>query len=87
LDAVNDERCIALGRAASKKRQGTKSREVWRRPGSDRYGDLIFAPTVMVAMPAQGDLDWCAQERLEGCNGYLGGPVDHINGRSACRSA
>jgi hypothetical protein len=25
---------------ASKKRQGTKSREVWHRVGSERYGDL-----------------------------------------------
>src|SRR5262249_13623005 len=30
LDAGNDETALALGRPASKKRQGTKSREVWR---------------------------------------------------------
>ena len=44
----HDERRLALRRAASKKRQGTKSREVWLRPGGERYGDLIFAPAMMV---------------------------------------
>jgi hypothetical protein len=77
-------RCLALRRAASKKRQGTKSREVWRRLCRERYGDLIFAPAVMVgAMPAPGDLDRCAQGSLEARNGYLGGRVDLINGQSA----
>jgi hypothetical protein len=53
----HDERHLALGRPASKKRQGTKSREVWRRLCRERYGDLIFAPAVMVgAMPAPGEL-------------------------------
>jgi hypothetical protein len=57
----HDEGFLALGRAASKKRQGTKSREVWRRLCRGRYGDLIFAPAVMVgAMPASGDLHECA---------------------------
>jgi hypothetical protein len=47
--------CPALRRPASKKRQGTKSREVWRRLCRERYGDLIFAPAVMVgATPAPG---------------------------------
>jgi hypothetical protein len=48
LDAGNDETCVALRRPASKKRQGTKSREVWRRLGSERYGDLIFALAMKV---------------------------------------
>jgi hypothetical protein len=48
----------ALRRPASKKRQGTKSREVWRWVGSQRYGDLIFAPIMTVgAKLALGDLD------------------------------
>ena len=77
-------RCLALGRPASKKRQGTKSREVWRRLGGDRYGDLIFAPPVMVgAMRAAVDLEGCSQGSLEACNGYLGRRVDRIDGRSA----
>jgi len=78
------ERRRALRRPASKKRQGTKSREVWRRLCSERYGDLIFAPAVIVgAMPAPGDLDGCARGSLEGCNGHLGRGVDRIDGRSA----
>jgi hypothetical protein len=79
----HDERHLTLGRPASKKRQGTKSREVWRRQCRGRYGDLIFAPAVMVgAMPTPGDLHECAQS-LEGCNRYLGRRVDRIDGRSA----
>jgi hypothetical protein len=35
-------RCLALGPSASKKRQGTKSREVWRRQCRGRY-DLLGA--------------------------------------------
>src|SRR6267378_7854700 len=34
----------ALWRPASKKRQGTKSREAGHRRGSGRYGDLMAAP-------------------------------------------
>jgi hypothetical protein len=61
LDAGNDETLLALRRPASKKRQGTKSREVGRRLSSERYGDFILTPAVMVgAMLAQGDLDGCA---------------------------
>jgi hypothetical protein len=54
LDAGNDERLLALLRLASKKRQGTKSREVWRRLSRERYGDLIFAPAEVGAMPGWG---------------------------------
>ena len=79
----HEEASLALWRPASKKRQGTKSREVWRRLCRERYGDLIFAPAVMVgATPAPGDLHECAQS-LEGCNRYLGRRVDRIDGRSA----
>ena len=49
---------LFLRRPASKKRQGTKSREVWGRVGSQRYGDLIFAPVMTFgAKLAPGDLD------------------------------
>ena len=77
----HDERLLTLRQPASKKRQGTKSREVWRRLCRERYGDLIFAPAVMVgAMPAPGDLHGCAQGSLEARNGYLGRRVDRIDG-------
>ena len=47
-----------LGEPASKKRRGTKSRGVWGRVGGQRYGDLIFAPIMMVgAKLARGGLD------------------------------
>ena len=79
----HDERRLALRRPASKKRQGTKSLEVWHRLGSERYGDLIFAPAMMVGTKlAPGNLDGC-EGGLEACNGHLGGRVDRINGRSA----
>jgi hypothetical protein len=77
-------RYLALGRSASKKRQGTKSREVWRRLCRERYGDLIFAPVVMVgAMPSPSDMHGYAQGNLEACSWYLGRRVDRIDGRLA----
>jgi len=80
----DDERRLALRRPASKKRQGTKSREVWRRLGSERYGDLTFAPAMMVgAKLAPGDLDGCGGGTWKRAMGSLGGRVDRINGRSA----
>jgi hypothetical protein len=39
LDAGNSETLRTLSGPASKKRQGTKSREVGHRLGSERYGD------------------------------------------------
>src|SRR5271166_4768854 len=42
------ERRLALRRPASKKRQGTKSREVGWRLGSERYGDLMLAASSLV---------------------------------------
>ena len=80
----HDETPLTLRRPASKKRQGTKSREVWRRLCRERYGDLIFAPAMMVgAMPAPGDLHGCGQGSLEACSGYVGRRVDRVIGRSA----
>ena len=79
----HDERRLALRRAASKKRQGAKSREVWLRLGGEGYGDLIFAPAMMVdAKLAPGDLDGCGGAAWKR-NGHLGGRVERINGRSA----
>ncbi len=58
LDAGNDETLLALRRPASKKRRGTKSREVGHRLSRERYGDLILTPAVMVGtMLAQCDRD------------------------------
>jgi hypothetical protein len=41
-------------RSASEKRQGTKSREVWRRLCSASYGDFTPAPTSMVDVTLAG---------------------------------
>jgi hypothetical protein len=48
LDAGNNEALGTLSCEASKKRQGTKSREVGHRLGSEHYGNLMSAPTLMV---------------------------------------
>ena len=58
LDAGGAKPLGTLGEPASKKRRGTKSRGVWGRVGSQRYGDLIFAPIMTVgAKLAPGGLD------------------------------
>ena len=54
LDAGNNEALGTLSCQASKKRQGTKSREVGPRLGSERYGDLMSAPTLMVGATLPG---------------------------------
>ena len=60
----HDERRLALRRPASKKRQGTKSREVGQRLGSERYGDLRLAPSSLVgATLGRRDLHACTQGR------------------------
>jgi hypothetical protein len=57
LDAGNTETLRRLNWPASKKRQGTKSREVGYRPSSGRYEDLMPAPLSMVsATRARGDV-------------------------------
>ena len=57
LDAGNDETLHTLNWPASKKRQGTKSREVGHRPSSGRYADLMSAPLLMVsATRVRGDV-------------------------------
>ena len=49
----------ALGKPASKERQGAKSREAGPRLGVERDGDLIVAPVMTVgAQLARGGLDW-----------------------------
>jgi hypothetical protein len=72
----HDERHLALRRPASKKRQGTKSREGWRWLGSERYGDLILALAMMVgAKLRSSDLGLCVR--------HVGGGVGRINERWA----
>ena len=58
LDAGGTKPLGTLGEPASQKRRGTKSRGVWGRVGSQRYGDLISAPIMTVgAKLAPGGLD------------------------------
>ena len=54
LDAGNNETLGALSEHASKKRQGTKSREVGPRLGSERYGDLMSTPRLMAGATLPG---------------------------------
>jgi hypothetical protein len=64
LGRRHDETLHALMRSASEKRQGTKSREVWRRLGSESYGDFTPAPTAMVDVTLAGcELRRCRQAR------------------------
>src|SRR5208282_1847214 len=58
------ERRLLLRRPASKKREGTKSREVGERLGSERYGDFRLARSSLVgATLGRRDLDACTQGR------------------------
>src|SRR5260221_7785607 len=69
----HDEPFHALWRPASKKRQGTKSREVahWRCNG--RYGDLMAAPSSRVDVTSTGcGRRICTQARLEAWNRHFG---------------
>jgi hypothetical protein len=59
----------------------------WVRLGSERYGDLMLAPTWMVEVTLAGcDLDVCRQARSGACNVHLGVRLERIDGRSAHRS-
>ena len=55
LDAGDDETIGTLSWPASKKRQGTKSREVGHRLSSGRYEDCMSAPLSMVSA-TRGDV-------------------------------
>src|SRR3984893_16355544 len=65
LDAGNNEALGTLSCQASKKRQGTKSREVGQRLGSERYGELMAAQRLMVGATLPGrDRDvWTGEAR------------------------
>jgi hypothetical protein len=85
LDAGNDEASGGVSRPASKKRQGTKSREVghWRSNG--RYGDLMVAPNWRVDVtPAGCGRRICTLARLEAYRD-LGKRSERINERAVRR--
>jgi hypothetical protein len=66
LDAGNTETRRTLSEPASKKRQGTKSREVGQRLGGERYGELMLAPSLMAgATSGRRGLHACTQGRAK----------------------
>jgi len=76
----------ALWRPASKKRQGTKSREVWHWRRSGRYGDLMVTPGWRVDVTPTGcSRRTCTLARLEGCKRHLGKRSERINERPVSR--
>jgi hypothetical protein len=76
----NDEAFGGLSWPASKKRQGTKSREVEHRRGSGRYGDLMPAPSSMVDVMPTGWGRWiCTLVRLEACDRHLSKGSERVN--------
>jgi len=74
----------ALSEPASKKRQGTKSREVGQRLGVERYGELMLAPSSIAgATPGRRELHACRQERAREWEKRLGRRLEGVNGRRA----
>ncbi len=82
----HDEPFHALWRPASKKRQGTKSREVGHRWCNGRYGDLMAAPSSRVDVTPTGcGRRICTLARSQACNRHLGKHSERINGRTVRR--
>ena len=82
----HDDPFHALWRPASKKRQGTKSREVGHRRCNGRYGDLMAAPSWRVDVTPTGcGRPICTQARLEAWNRHLGKRSERINERTVGR--
>jgi hypothetical protein len=82
----HDDLFHALWRPASKKRQGTKWREVWHWRCCGRYGDLIAAPGWWVDVTPTG----CGRRisplaRLEAYNKHLSKRLSRIKERAARR--
>jgi hypothetical protein len=82
----HDEPFHTLWRPASKKRQGTKSREVWHWRCGGRYGDLMAAPSWRVDITPTG----CGRRisplaRLEAYSRHLGKRLERIKERTARR--
>jgi hypothetical protein len=78
----HDEPFDALRRPASKKRECTKSRDVWRWRRSGRYGDLMAAVDVT---PTGCGRRISTLARLEAHNMHLGKRSERINERRARR--
>jgi hypothetical protein len=73
----------ALWRPASKKRQGTKSREVWHWRRNGRYGDLMAAPSSrMDVTPTRCRRRICILTGLEGRNRQFGKRSERISERA-----
>jgi len=82
----HEEPFHALWRPASKKRQGTKSREVGHRWCNGRYGDLMAAPSSRVDVTPTGcGRRICTLARSQACNRHLGKHSERINGRTVRR--
>jgi hypothetical protein len=78
----HDERHRTLGRPASKKRQGTKSREVGRRLSSERYENGVPALLSMIsATAARADGHAYMPSNQRECRRHLGGHAECLNGR------
>jgi hypothetical protein len=83
LDAGNKEMIRRLNWPASKKRQGTKSREVGQRLGGERYGDLMAAPMSMTGgTPGRCQLRICTYARWGECRRHFGWCSERIKVRS-----
>ena len=84
LDAGNDETLHTLNRPASKKRQGTKSREVGHRGCSECYEDLMPARTLMIDVAlAEFGLRVCTYGNSGKCNRRLGERSERTDARCA----
>src|SRR6202051_3397835 len=79
----HDDPFHVLWRPASKKRQGTKAREVGHRRGNGRYGDLRAARSWRVDVTPRGcGRRICTLARLEACNRHIGKRLERINERT-----
>jgi hypothetical protein len=83
----HDEPFHALWRPASKKRQGTKSREVGQRRGNGRYGDLMASLSLMVdVIPTECGRRICTVAGLEARNRHIDKCLERINERTLLRA-
>jgi hypothetical protein len=76
-DAGNDRRSAHSGGRRLKSAKGTKSREVARRSGSERYEDLMLAPTSVARAPLMRSNVHVAQDSTW----HLGGDAECISER------
>ena len=81
LDAGNTETLRTLSEPASKKRQGTKSREVGERLGSERYGNLMLAPRPLAGATLRRRGLHAGARGGERVRRAFRRALEHINGR------